>query len=67
LFSGGGNDIVGESLLSLLNPVEEGMGWMDCINLLRFERRLTEIEHAYEELIDLRDGYQPETTILTHS
>ncbi len=67
LFSGGGNDLVGGALVSLLNPCTAGMTWMKCINLARFERRLQEIENAYLELLDLRDDYQPEAYVFTHA
>src|SRR5205823_3573043 len=32
LFSGGGNDVVGQDLLPLLNQKQPGMTWKDCIN-----------------------------------
>lgn len=67
LFSGGGNDIIGRTLLALLNQSAEGMTWMDSINLVRFDRRLQQIENAYHELADLRDDYQPEAYIFTHA
>jgi hypothetical protein len=66
LFSGGGNDIVGRCLRTLLNPYRAGMTWLDCINLGRFDQRLREIEAAYQELSDLRDDYQPNAYIFTH-
>jgi hypothetical protein len=66
LFSGGGNDIVGRCLLTLLNPYGDGMNWQDCINMSRLERRFREIENAYEELAALRDDYQPNAVIFTH-
>ncbi len=67
LVSGGGNDIIGRALLSLLNESTEGMTWMDGINLVRFERRLQAIENAYHELADLRDDHQAEAYIFTHA
>jgi hypothetical protein len=67
LFSGGGNDLIGPSLVSLINPYEAGMTWMNCINLVRFERRLQEIENAYQDLLDLRDDYQPQAYLFTHA
>jgi len=66
LFSGGGNDIVGRSLLTLLNSCQSGMEWIDCINFPRFERRIREREDAYRELAALRDDYQPKARIFTH-
>ena len=67
LFSGGGNDLVGRALLPLVNPAREGMTWMECINLVRFERRIQQIEDAYHELVDLRDDYQAEAHIFVHA
>ena len=67
LFSGGGNDLIGGALVSLLNPCLEGMTWMQCINMVRFERRLQEIENAYLELLDLRDDHQPQACVFTHA
>ncbi|MSU56640.1 MAG: hypothetical protein EXS35_00390 [Pedosphaera sp.] len=67
LFSGGGNDIVGASLLPLLNDYQDGMDYMQCINHTRFEARLAAIKLAYEELAHLRDDYQPQAWIFTHA
>lgn len=67
LFSGDGNDIIGRALLPLLNAGVEGRPWMNCINLVRFDRRLQEIENAYHDLADLRDDYQPEAYIFIHA
>ncbi|NJM55610.1 MAG: hypothetical protein HC841_06580 [Verrucomicrobiae bacterium] len=67
LFSGGGNDIAGESLLPLLRKFQPGSGWMDCIHHDRFERRLESIANAYHELATLRDEFQPGTPVLTHA
>jgi hypothetical protein len=67
LFSGGGNDIVGKSLLPLLNKYRDGMTWMDCIQHNRFERRLGAIADAYRELADLRADYQPKAVVFTHA
>ena len=36
LFSGGGNDIVGEDLLSLLNERKPSYSWEQCINCLLY-------------------------------
>lgn len=67
LFSGGGNDIVGDNLPSLLNRFEAGMTWEDCLSLTRFNRRLQQIESAYRDLSDLRDDHQPGAWVFTHS
>jgi hypothetical protein len=67
LFSGGGNDIVGSSLLPLLNTYRDGMDYMDCINHPRFEARLAGIKLAYDELAHLRDDYQSQAWVFTHA
>ncbi|MFT5490063.1 MAG: lysophospholipase L1-like esterase [Limisphaerales bacterium] len=67
LFSGGGNDIVGKSLLPMLNEFEKGMTWRDAINKRAFSNRIKEIENAYLSLIDLRDSFRPGVKIFTHS
>jgi len=66
LFSGGGNDIVGEDLLPLLRTKQAGMTWRDCIVDHRLERRLQQIKLAYLDLIDIRDDNRPDCVIITH-
>ncbi len=66
LFSGGGNDIVSTNLPVLLREYQPGMTWEDCLNMPRFIRRLQEIEHAYQDLADLRDDHQENAWIVTH-
>ena len=70
LFSGGGNDIVGEYDMDLfLREKKNGMSWEDCINKSRFKRKLSQIENAYRLLIDLRDEYasNQKCLIITHT
>ncbi|MBW2425362.1 MAG: hypothetical protein JRG86_14005, partial [Deltaproteobacteria bacterium] len=68
LFSGGGNDIVGRwDIEPLLKPKRPGMSALDCIDERRLARKLQQLRLAYEELIDCRDLYRPECTILTHA
>lgn len=67
LFSGGGNDIVGEDDLPFfLNDYVEGMTAHDCIKWNRLNIRMKQIEVAYEELIALRDELCTDTRIITH-
>lgn len=66
LFSGGGNDIVGENLLPLLKRKTSNMSWQDCIHEERLARRVEQLRLAYKDLIDIRDDCRPECTILTH-
>ncbi len=67
LFSGGGNDIVGDDLLPLLKDFVPGADWRSCIDQERFLRRMDQIEAAYEELVDLRDDHRPSCVIFTHA
>ncbi len=70
LFSGGGNDIVGEYDIDLfLKPKSPGMKWKDCLHLDRFTRKLDQVELAYRLLIDVVDEFAmaPKPVIITHT
>jgi hypothetical protein len=68
LFSGGGNDLVGESDFErFLKPYKPGYTAEKCINLNRLKRKSRQIGLAYEELADIRDHYSPSTFIVTHT
>ncbi len=71
LFSGGGNDIVGEGdMPRFLNTWKDGMdahaaiNWGNATSGLNGE--ITRIRDAYLTLIDIRDKHSPDTTIITH-
>jgi len=70
LFSGGGNDIVGKGdMPRFLNKWKDGMDAHSAINwggLSGFDSEIDRIRDAYEMLIEIRDKYSPETTIITH-
>ena len=66
LFSAGGNDIVGEDMLSILRPVSNHRDWRGCLRKEQFNRKLRMIRGAYEDLIDLRDDLRETCTIITH-
>lgn len=66
MFSGGGNDIVGEDLLPLLKRKPSAGTWEDCIHYERLERRIEQIRYAYLDLIDMRDDHRPDCVIVTH-
>lgn len=67
LLSGGGNDIVGENLLQLLREKDPPTRpWEQCINKVRFARRLRQLECAYQELMDIRDDVNENCVIYTH-
>lgn len=70
LFSGGGNDIVGNFDFDfLLRTYEPGMTAMDCVNAVRLNRKLDSIRYAYEELIERTKEYSlnPNIKIVTHT
>ncbi|MGD8643473.1 MAG: hypothetical protein PVI15_04235 [Chromatiales bacterium] len=68
LFSGGGNDVVGKwDMERLLKTHEPGFTAADCIHQDRLKRKLKRIGLAYEELLELRDEYAPDTLIITHT
>lgn len=70
LFSGGGNDIVGRYDFDyFLLPKTASNTWKDCINELRFRRRLEQIERSYADLVDLTLEYSvnPDIRIVTHT
>lgn len=66
LFSGGGNDIVGDDLVPLLKNKTAGNTWRDCIHDERFGRRVEQIKHAYLDLLDIRDDHRPALPIVVH-
>ena len=69
LFSGGGNDVVGENDFErFIKPYKKSYtSARQCINLPRLNRKMKQIGLAYQELLDLRDHYTPSTLILTHT
>ncbi|MBI3045903.1 MAG: SGNH/GDSL hydrolase family protein [Betaproteobacteria bacterium] len=68
LFSGGGNDIAADNLLKLLRPDCSGAtDYRACFRDGQPGRRLAEIEHAYRDLVAIRDLYRPEAVIVTHN
>ncbi len=67
LFSGGGNDIVGEEFASLLKKIYPGDPWQKALNKSRFKRRLAQIKLAYQDLIDMRNDIVPHAKIITHA
>lgn len=67
LFSGGGNDIIGPDLLSLLRPFVIGMTARDVVQFSRFERRLRQIQDCYRELLDLLIDAGQDTRVFVNS
>ncbi|HEY2289226.1 MAG TPA: hypothetical protein VGM86_00870 [Thermoanaerobaculia bacterium] len=66
LFSGGGNDVVGEDLLPLLNHWQEGMSWQDCFNETTTQARFDRLRSAYLDLMHLRDENRPDCKVYIH-
>ncbi len=69
LFSGGGNDVVGENDFErFLKPYKNSyVTGKQCVNMPRLNRKVKQIGLAYQELLDIRDHYCPETLIITHT
>lgn len=68
LFSGGGNDLVGENDFErFLLPYKSGKTARQCVNLTRLKRKTKQIGLALEELADIRDHFSPDTVIMTHN
>ena len=69
LFSGGGNDIVGENDFErFIKPYKKSYTTgKECVNLPRLKRKAKQIALAYQELLDIRDHYSPKTLIMTHT
>ena len=68
LFSGGGNDVVGENDFErFIRPYQPGFTARQCLRIGRLERKVKQIGLAYQELVDIRDHYSPSTLIMTHT
>ncbi|QOJ00815.1 MAG: hypothetical protein HRU70_10045 [Phycisphaeraceae bacterium] len=61
LFSGGGNDIVGDPMALWIRPREPGMSTRDAIDLPVFEHALGVVRAAYQHLIAIRDRAERDT------
>jgi hypothetical protein len=66
LFSGGGNDIVGDQFYNWLHPFTPGASALDLIDAVRFGARLIMLEGDYRDLSDIRDRCSASTTIFVH-
>lgn len=66
LFSGGGNEIVGDELIDLLFQKTSGMDWEDCIDKDAVRDRMAAIRGAYRTLIALRDEVLPDCRFYMH-
>lgn len=66
MFSGGGNDIVGDNLAPLLLKKTARRNWDKCINKKALADRIRMIRDAYRELMAIRDRLRPSCIIVTH-
>ena len=66
LFSGGGNDIVGDQFYNWLRPFTPGASAPALLDDTRFGARLAILEGGYRDLSDIRDRCSPSTTIFVH-
>lgn len=68
LFSGGGNDIVGQPFTLWLKDHEPGFTRAtDYIDQPRAKAMLKLVRSAYEDLLELRDKHRPDCLIVTHN
>lgn len=67
LFSGGGNDLVGNQFCIWLKPFVPGTPASNVIDSARFDAVLAIVEAGYEDLIAIRDSESPGTRIYFHS
>ena len=67
LFSGGGNDLVGEdTFYKWLHDYQKGMSAKDMINTETLSTALRLLRCDYENLIAIRDAVSPNTQLLLH-
>jgi hypothetical protein len=67
LFSGGGNDIVGDQMALWINDWDPSKPAAQHLVDSRFDAALAMVRAAYENLIALRDKFSPTTHILFHA
>jgi hypothetical protein len=66
LFSGGGNDMVGDQLCIWIKPYSDGMTVEQVLDAVRFGAVLQIVEAGYRDLIALRDRLSPNTKLFLH-
>jgi hypothetical protein len=67
LFSGGGNDIVGNPMALWIRPYVAAATPETLIHQSRFEAALAIVRAGYEDLIELRNTLSPNTELVFHS
>ena len=66
LFSGGGNDIVGNPMALWVEDWKPGQPPNNLINKPHFQAALDLVRAGYEDLIDLRNQLSPDTQLVFH-
>lgn len=64
LFSGGGNDLVGDQFCLWLKPYQAGAAPKDLIDMARLQGALSIVRAAYDDLIAIRDRVSKDTKII---
>jgi hypothetical protein len=67
LFSGGGNDIVGNPMLLWVRDYNPAVPPKDLIHQARYDAALELVRAGYEDLIALRDSLSPGTHLVFHA
>jgi hypothetical protein len=67
LFSGGGNDIVGDPMTLWIRDYEDGKTAAELLHGERYRTALDLVRAGYEDLIALRDRISPTTHLLFHT
>jgi hypothetical protein len=66
LFSGGGNDIVGNPMCLWVKAWTRGVPPEDHLDVARFDEILGVVEAAYDDLLIIRDRLDPKTRVFLH-
>jgi hypothetical protein len=67
LFSGGGNDIVGDPLALWIRDFDSNVPLVDLLHSARFETALGLVRAGYEDLIAIRNKLSPTTHLVFHA
>ena len=67
LFSGGGNDIVGNPMALWIKDYDPKLSDADHIHAARFTAALALVQAGYEDLIEIRNRLSPKTHLVFHN
>jgi hypothetical protein len=67
LFSGGGNDIVGDPMALWIDDYKPSLPAAKLINQPRFDAAMAIVKAGYEDLIGMRDSLSPSTHLVFHA